>query len=52
MFYVSTYSGKVIEYLTKFSLKIYLNPKEKKKKPIEEFGCILDILGKPSMSKI
>jgi hypothetical protein len=49
-----TYSGKVIEYLTKFSLKIHLNPKKKKKKKtIREFGCTLDdILGKPSMSKI
>jgi hypothetical protein len=28
--YVSTYSGKVIEFLIKFSLKIHLNQKKKK----------------------
>jgi hypothetical protein len=46
---VSTYNGEVIEDWIIFSLK---NAFKSKLKFIEEFGCALDIVERPLVSKI
>jgi hypothetical protein len=46
---VLTYNGEVIEDPTNFSLKKSF---KSKLKFIDEFGCALDVVGRPLVSKI